>query len=59
MMKYLDQHCALCFEKPVRYVKTKGGFWKVCAKCEAVLSNAGLTVEAGIVRAMAREDSNG
>lgn len=49
--KTLDQHCQLCFEKPVRYVKTKGGFWKLCDRCRDIIEIAGLAVPNEIIRA--------
>ena len=48
---YLDQHCTLCGHKPVRYVKTKGGFHKVCDLCRGVLEMAGLLVEPDVIHA--------
>lgn len=42
---FLDQHCALCSVVGVHYVKTKGGFYKICDSCESVLAHAGLLVE--------------
>lgn len=50
-VKYLNQHCALCFNKPVRYVKTKGGFYKVCDSCRKVLETAFLIIESDVVHA--------
>lgn len=43
--KYLDQHCGLRSKAPVRYAKTKGGFWKLCDSCRAVVENADLLEE--------------
>ena len=43
--KHLDQHCALCGEKPVLYVKTLGGFHKCCDDCIEMLELNGLLVE--------------
>ena len=51
-MKLLDQHCELCFARGVVYVKTKGGFRKLCESCKKVVADAGLTVEPLIVYAM-------
>jgi hypothetical protein len=51
-LRYLDQHCTLCFSKPVRIIKTKGGFHKVCDACRKVLEDAKLTVESLIVKPM-------
>lgn len=48
---YLDQHCALCFEKPVRYVKTKGSFHKLCHRCELMLRLNGLLVKPDAIHA--------
>jgi hypothetical protein len=48
---YLDQHCLLCGNKPVRYVKTKGGFYKVCDACRKILETALLLVEGDQIRA--------
>lgn len=50
-VRYLDQHCVLCANKPVRYVKTKGGFHKVCESCATVLKMAGLLVDSERIRA--------
>lgn len=33
----MDQHCALCFEVGVSYVKTKGGFHKLCDSCRKLV----------------------
>jgi len=52
---YLDQHCALCGNKPVRYVKTKGGFHKVCDSCATVLGRASLLVETDVIHAASME----
>jgi hypothetical protein len=48
----MDQHCALCFEVGVSYVKTKGGFHKLCDSCWKLVDDAGLTVPCDIVRAI-------
>lgn len=50
--KKLDQHCALCYERGVSYVKAKGGFWKLCESCEKVLAAANLLEENLAVHAM-------
>lgn len=50
--KYLDQRCTICGNKPVRYVKAKGGFLKVCNLCAGVLEMAGLLVEPDRIHAM-------
>ena len=39
--RYLDQHCVLCGQKHVRYVKTKGGFHKCCDRCIKMLEGFG------------------
>ena len=57
-IKYLDQHCILCGNKPVRYVKTKGGFHKVCDLCRGVLEMAGLLVEPDTIHAMKFHSGN-
>lgn len=41
----LNQPCQLCLESPVRYVKTKARFFKVCANCEQTLKAGGILVE--------------
>lgn len=41
----MNQHCALCGTIGVSYVKTKGGFHKLCDSCKKVVADAGLTVE--------------
>ena len=41
--KYLNQRCLLCENTRVRYLKTKGGFYKVCDSCREVLGKADLT----------------
>lgn len=51
----LDQHCILCYQKPVNYVKTKGGFHKVCKTCRAVLEAAGLLEREEIVHVMSAD----
>lgn len=57
--KMLDQHCLLCFSKPVTYVKTKGGFVKICLSCRDVLERAALTVQPERVIPMNGSDSSG
>ncbi len=43
--------CLLCRETPARYVKTKGGFHKLCWSCEVLLHTNGLTAEPEIIHA--------
>ena len=47
--RYLDQHCLLRFNKPVRYVKTRGGFYKVCDACRKILETALLVIESDVI----------
>lgn len=56
--KKLDQHCVLCFEVGVSYVKTKGGFHKLCDSCSEMLGKAGLVVPCEIVRAQEIQHGN-
>ena len=47
----LNQHCALCGEVGVSYVKLKGGFFKLCDDCWEFARKNRLTVKCEIVRA--------
>jgi len=51
-MKLLSQRCLLCSTVGVKYVKTEGGFHKVCESCEKVLDAAGLLVPSEVVYLM-------
>ena len=51
-VRKLTQHCVLCGAIGVSYVKTKGGFHKVCDSCWDVLDAESLTVPCAIVRAV-------
>lgn len=53
---YLDQACLLCSKRPVRYLKTKGGFHKVCDSCREILRKAGLEEENLQVLPMSSKD---
>lgn len=55
-MKLLEQHCLLCSAIGARYVKTKGGLYKVCGSCEKVLSDAGLLIPPEIVYPMSETE---
>jgi hypothetical protein len=50
--RYLNSRCMLCANSPVFYVKTKGGFYKVCDLCASVLEGAGLLIEPDKIFAM-------
>lgn len=41
----LGARCALCKQAPTTYVKTKGGFHRLCISCTSMIEEAGLEEE--------------